>query len=420
MEYSKKILEFFKNKGKLPTRIDLVSNDVGIPLGFENVVVDYLFEKVEVDPRALSKVEIDNLESTARKILAYTYKKLKQISKDQWKLSDPLISDVILDLKLPVADVKKAYSYMNSKNFRIAPAEDTLIAKKAKILISLIQKNNEIPSIYELISKGLKVHEIKKSFIQVKDLIQNQYEIIDLKIPNINFPVDEMIGEYREFVTEEQAAAVKSSPQAAVVVQENGDALPLEVQIENAKFEKRHDDMIKFIGSPDSLLKMIRVVVEHEAAFEKIKERIAVENDMYFGNLIYAYLGKSKKTVHFSVEIKVTGNVVNQSGEILLRIKSNNAELGERFFQIFNDRIEDALKKVNHDQLVADSAFLFQTAEHAGKNWITVDELILRYQFTKERAERTLEYMDENKQVVKETRASTGTRYYFPTLADKK
>jgi len=418
--FSKKILEFFKNKGKLPTRIDLVSNDVGIPLGFENVVLDFLFEKVEIDPRTLSTVERDRLESTARKVLAYTYKKLKQVEKDQWKYNEPLISDIILDMKLSVEDVKKAYAYMNSKNFLIAPAEDTVIAKKAKTVISMIQKNNEIPSIYELISKGLKVHEIKKSFIQIEPLIKNQYAIIDLQIPKIKFPVDEMIGEYREFVTDEQAAAVKVSPQTAVVVQENGEALPLKDQIENAKFERRHDETLKFIGSPDALLKMIRVVVEHEAAFEKITERIAVENDMYYGNLIYAYLGKTKKLVHFSVEVKVTGNVVNQSGEILLRIKSNNAELGDRFFQIFNDRIEDALKKVNHDQLVADSAFLFQTAEHAGKNWVTVEELELRYQFTKERAIRTLEYMDENKQVVKETRASTGTRYYFPTLADKK
>ena len=128
---------------------------------------------------------------------------------------------------------------------------------------------------------------------------------------------------------------------------------------------------------------------------------------------------KKQKIVHFSVEVKVTGDVIRQSGKITLKVKSNDLSLADRFFQIFNSRMMDAIEKISHDQLIADSTFLFQVTEHSGKNWITPEELVLRYQFSEERSQRTLEYMAKNKQVVKESRVSTGTRYYFPSLAEK-
>ncbi|NHI93238.1 MAG: hypothetical protein EAX96_12130 [Candidatus Lokiarchaeota archaeon] len=417
--YARKVFSYFKDKGKFPTPIELVSDEIGIPLGFEKVILDYIFNKIEVDPKTLSSSEKDNLERDARKILAFTSKKLKQVEKSDWKANMPLISDVVLDLKLNIEDVKKVYAYINSNNFLISPSEDALISKKAKTIVNLIQKTEEIPSIYDLIAKGLEVHEIKKALIQLEPLLKNQYKEIDLMIPQIRYPVDASLTDYQEFVEEDLTPLSSVTAKIQAPIKENGEILPLETQIDNAKFERSNEEPVKFIGSPDILLKTIRAHIEHEAAFSKINEKIAIENELYFGNLIYAYLGKSKKIVHFSVEVKITGDVNTLSGKITLKVKSNDLSLSDRFYQIFQARTEEAIQKVSHDQLIADSTHLFQVTEHAGKNWISPDELVLRYGFSEERAIRTLEYMVENKQIIKEKRVSTGTRYYFPSLAEK-
>ena len=231
-----------------------------------------MFNKIEIDPRNLTNREIEHLENISRKILIYTSKKLKSVEKSQRKYNTPLISDIIIDLRLNINDIKKAYAYMNSNNFLISPAEDAHISKKAKIIINLIKKNEEIPTIYDLISKGLKIHEIKKALVQLESLLRNQFSIIDLQIPQIKYPVDNMMSDYKEFVDEDLQITDIKSVQVQEPMKENGELLPLEVQIDNSKFERSNEEPVKFIGSPDDLLKTIKAHIEHEAAFSKITE----------------------------------------------------------------------------------------------------------------------------------------------------
>ncbi len=420
-QIARRVLRFFKTEGHLPSRIDMVSNIIKCPLNFETNVLDYLFGPVSVNFDSLSPSEFRKLEDASKRILAYVTKKQRN-----GKEANFYLTDVFYDLKLNIRLLKMAWTYINRplNEERIGPREAKKIDKVSRIIINMTQSKKGIPTLYEVMSKGFTLSQVKKGFKKAQDLLQREYQQMEtvLKIPPLLNPVDETVNEFLE----EIGINPKETLQRITQKEEKDEithveTLPetIEEQIKAAKFQQAVEEPIKFIGNPDNFLKNMKAIIENEVAFTKIKERINTENEVYFSEIIYAYLDK-KKNLHFSVGVKITGHVANQTGEAKLEVRSNNLNIADRFFNIFKDKLDGVADIVSEDQFINDSNAILNYLKNFGaeKNWTNVEEVTLRLNFTTERAQRVLDYMEETRVAIKDEKASTGIRYYFPGLVE--
>ncbi|MHC1590811.1 MAG: hypothetical protein ACXQS8_01885 [Candidatus Helarchaeales archaeon] len=404
----------------MPTRLDMVSDVIKCPLNYESNVLEYLFGPISVDYQALSPGEFRRLEDIAKKILAYVWKKQQKNGAD----ISFYLPDVFWDLKINIRLLRMAWDYINRPLAEevITPREVKRIDKVSRIIINLAQAKRGIPSLYEVVSKGFTVSQARKGFKKAQHILEQEFKQMEMaiKIPPLLNPVDETVNEFMEEigispkaqferVTPEKpaSAAIKPTPET------------IEEQIESAKFHRALEEPIRFIGNPDTFLKNTKAIIQNEAAFTKVKEKINTENEIYFSEIIYAYLDK-RKNLHFSVGVKITGHLANMTGEATLEIRSNNLSIADRFFNIFKEKLEGVAEIVSEDQFISDSTAILNYLKNFGaeKNWINVEEVSLRLNFSPERAQRVLDYMEETRVAIKDEKASTGIRYYFPGLSE--
>ncbi|MFX0137023.1 MAG: hypothetical protein ACFFDN_25520 [Candidatus Hodarchaeota archaeon] len=412
-KFCKKILQFYKEKGAMPTHLDLVSNTIGIPVGYEKQVLQYLFGPIRLNLETLTDEEQRELERNSKKILNYVARKRKQ-EKSDVEIWQPMITEIFFDLKIGIQDLRLAFEYINIpvKDFSIKPGEIARIDKFSKIIINMAQKNKKIPTLNEAINKGMTIAEAKKAFKVSEGILETEFPMWEneLRIPRLLFPVDEMVSEHLDKTKE--ADIIPKSKHAPVTTEDS-----LEVQITKARFQRATDDPIIFTGSPEIFLKRSKAMIENELSFARVKENIISESDTYSGDLIYAYLDK-KKQVHFSVQISIDGNIIDETGKIDLIIKSNDLAVAERFFNIFNNKLEEIAAELTKDHYLSDSHDILQMVKSygKGKNWTNVEELTIRLNYSTERAKRILDYMEQNNLVKKIVKPDTGPRYYFPGL----
>lgn len=411
-KYSKKILQFYKSRGVMPSHIELVSNVIGIPLGYEKQVLQYLFGPIKLNLDTITAEEQRILERNSRKILNFVSKKRKQIKSGE-EIWQPLISEIIFELRMKVNELRLAFEYFNIpyKDFTIKPEENAKIDRLSKTIINIAQKNKRIPSLEEIIEKGMTLDEAKKALKVSDEILKKVFPLWEkeLEIPHLLFPVDEMVSEYLD-----KAKEIGALPQI-----QNGSISEesLEDQITKAKFQRKTESPIIFDGNSELFLKKSRSMIEKEISVSKVKENIFSEADNFSGDIIYAYLDK-KKQVNFSIQVSVIGNTIDEKGKADLTIKSNDLSVAERFFNILKDRLEELATEVTKDHYLSDSQNILQMVNGfgKGKNWTNIEEITIRLNMSAERAQRILDYMEENKIVKKIERASTGVRYYFPGL----
>ncbi|NVM00836.1 MAG: hypothetical protein HWN67_00750 [Candidatus Helarchaeota archaeon] len=412
-KYSKKILQFFREKGTMPSHLDLVSNKIGIPLGYEKQVLQYLFGPIKLNLDTLTREEQRDLERNSKKILNYVERRRRQ-EKSNVEIWQPMVTDIYFDLKIKIHELRLAFEYINipSKDFSIKPEEIARVDKFSKIIINMAQKDNKIPNLNQVINKGMSTAEAKKAFKVSDDILKSVFPMWEneLQIPHLLFPVDEMVSEHLDKTKEEDI--IPKFKHAEVTADDS-----LEVQITKARFQRATDESIIFTGSPETFLKRSKAMIENELSFIKVKENIISESDTYSGDIIYAYLDK-KKQVHFSVAISIDGNIIDETGNIDLIIKSNDLSVAERFFKIFNNKLEEISAELTKDHYLSDSQDILQMVKSygKGKNWTNVEELTIRLNYSTERAQRILDYMEQSNIVKKIVKPDTGPRYYFPGL----
>ena len=416
---SKKILQFFRDNGKMPSHIDLVSDKIGIPLGYEKQVLQYLFGPVKLNLDSITEDEIKELDKDGKKILNYVAKKRKQ-ENDSAELWQPMISDVVFDLKMEIDNIRRAFEYLNipCKDYNIKPGEVSTIDKYSKIIMNLAQKNNKVPNLNEAVGKGMSIGDAKKAFKMSDEILSHVYPMWEneLQIPRLLFPIDEMLSEHLDEIP------VATTPKAATNVTRHKslEITPedtLELQITKARFQRATEEPILFSGNPEIFFKKAKNLVENELAFAKVKENIISEEASFAGDLIYAYLDK-KKQVHFSVQVSIDGNLIDETGKADLIVKSNDMSVVERFYNIFINRLEELEADITKDHYLTDSQNILQMVKSfgKGKNWTNVEELTIRMNYSPERAQRILDYMEKTNLAKKIERASTGVRFYFPGL----
>lgn len=420
---AKRIMLFFKERGEMPNRIDMVSNKIKCPLNYEQQVLEYMFGPINVDYQNLNAVEVRNLDEASKKILSYVTKKSQKNGTEHIFY----LTEVFTDLNLDLGQLRMAWDYINLpiNETNIIPTEMKKIDRVSHIIINMTQAKRGVPTLYEVMSKGLTLTQVKKGFKKAQNIILETYPHMEmtLRIPELKFPVDEATREFLEDVSEVKKTKAVSAPAKAAApekaaVAEKGEDLPLEEQVKGAKFQRASEEPIKFIGNPDTYLKNAKAIIENEAAFTKVGERINTENEVYFAESIYAYLDK-KKNLHFSVGVKISGHLANQTGECNLEVRSNNLDIANRFFGIFQEKFTGISDIVTEDQMIADSQEILNYCKNIGaeKNWTTIEEVTLRLNFTTERAQRALNYMEETRVAIKDEKR-TGTRYYFPGLVE--
>ncbi|MHA1301085.1 MAG: hypothetical protein ACTSO9_16815 [Candidatus Helarchaeota archaeon] len=418
---SRKILQFYRDNGAMPSHIDLVSNKIGIPLGYEKQVLQYIFGPIKLNLDTIKPEEQKELEKNCKKILNYVEKKRKQKKNDP-ELWQPMISDIVFDLKMNIHDIRYAFEYMNipCNEFVIKPEEISRIDKLSKNIINMAQKNNEIPTLQTIVNKGMSIADTKKAFKVSDEILSHVFPMWEneLKIPRLLFPVDEMVSEHLDSVTQVQTR-VKSTPKI-VQKMHNLEVTAedtLELQITKARFQRATEEPIFFAGNPETFFKRCKNLIETELSFAKVKENIISEEESFAGDLIYAYLDK-KKQVHFSVQVSVDGNTADETGKAELIVKSNDLSVADRFYNIFINRLEELEGEITKDSYVSDSQDILQMVKSygRGKNWTNVEELTIRLNYSPERAQRILDYMEQANLAKKVERASTGARYYFPGL----
>ncbi|MHA1380424.1 MAG: hypothetical protein ACTSRG_18820 [Candidatus Helarchaeota archaeon] len=421
---SKKILQFYRDNGSMPSHIDLVSDKIGVPLGYEKQVLQYLFGPIKLNLDTISDEDLRELEKNAKKILNYVAKKRKQENETQ-ELWQPLISDIIFDLKMEIQDLRNAFEYINipCKDFYIKPEHITKIDKLSKIIINLAQKNNRIPTLQEVVNKGMSVGEAKKAFKVADEILSHEYPMWEneLQIPRLLFPIDEMLSEHldeMEIKPIHQTNKVRSeSISKKDLTLEITPEDTLELQITKARFQRETENPILFEGNPELFFKRCKNLIENELTFTKVKENIISEEESFVGDLIYAYLDK-KKQVHFSIQVSIEGNMIDETGKADLIIKSNDLSVADRFYNIFINRLEELEAEIMKDHFLSDSQEILQMIKNygKGKNWTNLEELTIRLNYSPERAQRILDYMEQANITKKVERASTGVRYYFPGL----
>ncbi|MFX1449882.1 MAG: hypothetical protein ACFFCM_03500 [Promethearchaeota archaeon] len=412
-KFSRKILQFYKEKGAMPTHLDLVSNNIGIPVGYEKQVLQYLFGPINLNLETITNEEQRELERNGKKILNYVERKRRQ-EKSDLGVWQPLITDIYFDLKINIQDLRLAFEYINIpvKEFIIKPEEIAQIDKFSKIIINMAQKNQTIPTLNQVANKGMTISEAKKAFKVAEDILKTAFPMWEneLQTPRLLFPVDEMVSEHLDKTKESE---ISPKFKYADVTPEDS----LEVQITKAKFQRATEEPIIFTGNPEILLKKSKAMIENELSFAKVKENIISESDTFSGDLIYAYLDK-KKQVHFSVQISIDGNIIDETGKADIIIKSNDLSVAERFFNIFNNKLEEIASELTKDHYLSDSQDILELVKSygKGKNWTNVEELTIRLNYSTERAQRILEYMEQNNLVKKVDKPDTGARFYFPGL----
>ncbi len=412
-KYSKKILQFFKDNGSMPSHLDLVSNIIGIPLGYEKQVLQYLFGPIKLNLDTISNEEQRDLERDGKKILNYVERRRRQ-EKNNVEIWQPMVTDIYFDLKINLNELRLAFEYINipTNDFTIKPEEITRIDKFSKTIINMAQKNNKIPTLSQVISKGMSIAQAKKAFKVSDEILKSVFPMWEneLQIPHLLFPVDEMVSEHLDKT--KVGDKVPKFKHAEVTAEDS-----LEVQITKARFQRATEEPIIFAGNPETFLKKSKAVIENELSFTKVKENIISESDTYSGDLVYAYLDK-KKQVHFSVLISIDGNTIDDTGKVDLIIKSNDLSVAERFFNIFDNKLEEISAELTKDHYLSDSQDILHLVKSygKGKNWTNIEELTIRLNYSTERATRILEYMEQNNLVKKIVKPDTGARYYFPGL----